>query len=58
VPVFAFNNQEIKYVPYFYWGTLLVAQLVETALQTGRSRDRFPIVSLELSIEIILSAAL
>jgi hypothetical protein len=29
-----------------------------TALQTGRSRDRFPIVSLEFFIDIILLAAL
>jgi hypothetical protein len=30
----------------------------DTALQTGRSRDRFPMVSLEFFIDIILSAAL
>jgi hypothetical protein len=29
-----------------------------TALQTGRSRDRFPMVSLELSIDIILPTAI
>jgi hypothetical protein len=29
-----------------------------TALQTGRSRDRFPMVSLEIFIDIILPAAL
>jgi hypothetical protein len=29
-----------------------------SALQTGRSRDRFPMVSLEVFIDIILSAAL
>jgi len=34
-----------------------VAQLVE-ALQTGRSRVRFPMVSMELFIDIILLAAL
>jgi hypothetical protein len=31
---------------------------VTTALQTGRSWDRFPIVSLEFFIDIILPAAL
>ena len=36
-----------------------VAQLVEgTALQVGRSRVRFPMVSLEFFIDIILPAAL
>ena len=34
-----------------------MAQLVE-ALQTGRSRVRFPMVSMELFIDIILLAAL
>jgi hypothetical protein len=29
-----------------------------TALQTGRSRDRFPMVSLELFIDMIFPAAL
>jgi hypothetical protein len=29
-----------------------------TALQTGRSRDRFPMVSLEIFIDIFLPAAL
>jgi len=38
------------------WGTLLVAQLVEA--QVGRSRVRFPIVSLEFFIDVILPAAL
>jgi len=35
-----------------------VAQLVETALQAGRTRIRFPIVSLEFFIDTILPAAL
>jgi hypothetical protein len=35
-----------------------VAQLVETPLQSGRSRIRFPIVSLEFFIDIIFPAAL
>jgi hypothetical protein len=32
--------------------------VVEAVLQTGRSRDRFPMVSLEFFIDIILPAAL
>jgi hypothetical protein len=35
-----------------------VVQWLSTALQTGWSRDRFPMVSLEFFIDIILSAAL
>jgi len=41
----------------YYIGTLLLIGW-GTALQTGRSRVRFPMASLELFIEIILPAAL
>jgi hypothetical protein len=36
------------------WGTLLVAQL----LQAGKSRFRFPMLSLEFFIDIMFPAAL
>ena len=43
----------------FLGGTLLVAQLVEALrYKTGSSRVRFPMVSLEFFIDIILPAAL
>jgi hypothetical protein len=42
---------------YFYWGTRGGAVCWGTALQTGRSRDRFPMVSLEFFIDIILPAS-
>ena len=43
---------------YLYYGRHAVAQLVDTALQVGRSRVRFPMVSLQFLIGIILLAAL
>jgi hypothetical protein len=51
------NNNCFKEYHYFVQGHA-VAQCWGTALQTGRSRDRFPMVSLEFFIDIILSAAL
>jgi hypothetical protein len=41
-----------------YWGARGGAVGRGTALQTGRSRVRFPMVSLEFFIDIILPAAL
>ena len=48
-----------EYLLTLIWGTLLVTQLVDgTALQAERSRVRFPMVSLDFFIDIILPAAL
>jgi hypothetical protein len=49
-PVFAYYRPDLLYTPFnYYYGTRGVAVGWSTALQVGRSRVRFPMVSLEFS---------